>query len=662
MALGNVARPVAGRAEARLLARSGLVAVLTLAAALRLGAPWLYHFQDDQALFLTIARPFLEGGSLPQHSVVFSVGVLTPPLVEYLLMIPLALSPSPELATAFMAALDVAAVGLCYWCGRRFLGAWGGLSAALLYAINPSVLLQVRKIQSHNFAPVFAALTLWGLYQLACTRRPAYLVAILAGYSALLQMHLAYLFYAPLVIGVLAVCWRAWRLVPVLIGSLLATLPWLPFVYFEVTHDFVNLHRALQFSSRPASWDADALRLVVTLVGGSGYLSQLDLGTSLTGATTPLDAAGLLEVALFLLGGALLSGDLARAVLSRVRARRACLASVPSAPSTSGARNQRAADHRSAALWFPLLTLAWALIPVLATLKHSILLLSHYYVAAFPALFLVVGAALQRCGTQCWAAAGLGGAAPWRASLPIWRMWMAGAATLCVALWQGVEFPLFVNAAAERGPWLYYGMAMGYSFQAAQLAQRVAGDGPIYLAAHHPLELPFNYLLWQRRPVKRFDVAHDLVLPGPNGPAVTYVVQEDRSDALAFLDRLLAGARRGRVLTPGGRPVYSIYRLTPEAAEEALRALKLGPVEATIGGVVALRGAQLDARIEPPGPARAVLYWEVAGDPARLPAEVTQFAHLVDNQWRGWGGRTSRVTRAPPGHGATACSPGSPRN
>ncbi len=618
-------------ALARRLPLLGLLLVLSVAGMCRWWAPGLYHFQDDQAQFLTIAREWLDGGPLPLHSVTFSVGVLTPPLVEYLLALPLLVTRNPELAIAFQAALDVGAVAIAYWCGRVFWGPLAGLAAGLLYAVNPSALLQVRKIQSHDFSPLFAAITLWGLYRLAVSRRPGHLLTVLLGYSLLLQTHLAYLFYAPLVGAVLLVSWRSWRWRPLLFGLALALLPWLPYLYFEVSHGFVNLQRATQFAGRPSSWDLDAPRLMVELIAGSGYLEELDLGRSLTGAETPVDAAGLVALALFAAGAAVLAKSLVPRPRSLVP--RPVLTRDQRPETRDFVQRPETRDFAVAAI-----TLGWCLTPVLFTLRHSVLLLSHYYVAALPTIFLVMASPLRGVQSSKFKVQGCPPLFHGFSALRPTPYALAAVAAAAVVAWQAAEFPLFLRAAAERGPWTKYGMGAGYSLQAARLAERVANDGPIYVAAHHPFELVFNYLFWTRRPVKRFDIAHDLVLPPAGGSPVAYVVQEARSDALAFLENNLAGQRRGKVLTPEGRPVYSVYLLRAEDADHAQEVLKTEPVEALIGGVAALRGAHLERRVSPPGPARAVLYWEVTGDPGRLPPEVTQFGHLLDSRLRGWGG------------------------
>jgi len=114
-----------------------LVAILLLAALLRTGWPGITEFKFDEADLATRALDFVEGRSLPLQGPGTSVGLPKSPLSVYLYGLPFLLWRNPLFATWFTGVLNVLAVALCWWLGRRYWGTSAGLCAALLFATSP---------------------------------------------------------------------------------------------------------------------------------------------------------------------------------------------------------------------------------------------------------------------------------------------------------------------------------------------------------------------------------------------------------------------------------------------------------------------------------------------------------------------------------------------
>ena len=114
-----------------------LLVVLFAAALVRLGEPGTVEFKLDEAWLTRLARDFAAGGALPLTGMPSSVGVPNPPASVYVMALPFAVTSNPVAATMFVAALNVAGVGLLWLIAHRFLGRTVALVAGLAYALSP---------------------------------------------------------------------------------------------------------------------------------------------------------------------------------------------------------------------------------------------------------------------------------------------------------------------------------------------------------------------------------------------------------------------------------------------------------------------------------------------------------------------------------------------
>lgn len=127
-----------------------LIAILLLAAVLRLGAPGITEFKLDEANLSRLALDMARGRDLPLLGIGSSVGLPNAPINVYVLAIPYLFSSDPIVATLFIGLLSVVAVGLLYGLARRYYGQKVALLAALLYAASPWAVIFSRKIWAQN--------------------------------------------------------------------------------------------------------------------------------------------------------------------------------------------------------------------------------------------------------------------------------------------------------------------------------------------------------------------------------------------------------------------------------------------------------------------------------------------------------------------------------
>jgi hypothetical protein len=140
---------------------AALIAILLVAAALRMGAPGITEFKRDEANLSRLALALVEGRDFPLLGIRSSVNVPNPPINVYLFALPYAVDHSPVTATLFVGALNVIAVALTIAVARRYYGPAAGIAAGLLYAASPWAAIYSRKIWAQDLLPPFVVATVF---------------------------------------------------------------------------------------------------------------------------------------------------------------------------------------------------------------------------------------------------------------------------------------------------------------------------------------------------------------------------------------------------------------------------------------------------------------------------------------------------------------------
>ncbi|HLV34914.1 MAG TPA: glycosyltransferase family 39 protein [Spirillospora sp.] len=340
-----------------------LIPILLLAAALRFGWPGVNSFAFDEARVSLIALDMARGGHFATVGMPSSVGIPNFPAATWIYSLPYFISPDPLVATQFTALLSVGAVLATWALARRVWGAGAGLAAALFLVASPYAVLYSRSIWAQNLLPVIGIAWAWTAY-LGASKRSRWAIGLhmfLAGFA--FQVHFA---GGALILpsAYFFVRFRWWRqIIPVLAGGGMALLALLPFVW-EVACCRPDI--MAQFGSAlggESQVDLTSYAQVIQLALG------LDWGYLLLGNLQPPDVP-----LLALIAGALVGVGFIVIVTRLVRARHA----VPLQESTDSVHLAE-------------IVLAWLLLPPLFFLRHSSPVLIHYFLAALPALALVVG-------------------------------------------------------------------------------------------------------------------------------------------------------------------------------------------------------------------------------------------------------------------------------
>ena len=181
----------------------------------------------------------------PTHMFNTSAGFSQLPLPIYITFIPYLFSDSVYALLIYNILLNVIAIGLCWLFTRRYWGWQAAAIATIAYASMPWAVIFSIRIWSNTLLPPF--IMLWALccglaYE---QRRPRWLILVWCIAWLAVQLHVSAIIL--LISSIILTWWlqmaRSWRYA--LMGSVLASLPTLPWLYAQFTG---AAHLGLDFS------------------------------------------------------------------------------------------------------------------------------------------------------------------------------------------------------------------------------------------------------------------------------------------------------------------------------------------------------------------------------------------------------------------------------
>lgn len=341
-----------------------VVAMLAYAGLLRMGWVGISPFAYDEARVSLLALQMSRGGPFPVIGLPSSAGLPNFPATVWIFAIPYALSSDPRIATLFVGSLGVLAVAGIWWLARRAWGPWASLSAGLLAASSPYLILYSRSVWGQNLLPVLAVL--WAITgSIAITNRAAWAVAghfFLAGFT--FQVHYGGLALVPGTVLLSIYCrwWRFWR--AALMGGIAALCLALPFLIAAFWQDPGIGREFRRLLEQSAQVDLAGFQHLITLALG------WDWEWLLTGAAATPASPAVKAITAGVIGLLLGIGSIA-------------LIATPS---------------RGLAA----LLLVWAMAGPLLFLRHTTPSYIHYQLVSLPALLLVAGAAAKLSPYRWW--------------------------------------------------------------------------------------------------------------------------------------------------------------------------------------------------------------------------------------------------------------------
>lgn len=350
----------------RVVQSVAVVAILAVAAWLRLARLDLVEFRNDESWALRLAEDLVRLARVPLVGLSSSVGLNNPPNFIYFLAPLVALTRDPAVASGAIGLANVAGVGGVILLGWRSFSPLGGLVAGLVFGTNPWGVFFGRKLWDVDLLAPLAVLLFIALERAVLVNSVGWAVASLPIFAFGVEMHYPLGTLAPLMIAPIAVllAYGHWR--QLLLGIGLAALTSVPYLVSNFQNGWADLHAVQHLLALPTMFDGEGPGYVLGLATGwdNWYVLRVHLDRVLPGRLTAISAN--IQTVLLWWGIA----------VSLV------LALAPGAA-------RRAVRVRYAGL------LLWLLLPALLTVRHAVPLYEHYFTFIPPAAALLTAAGVH---------------------------------------------------------------------------------------------------------------------------------------------------------------------------------------------------------------------------------------------------------------------------
>jgi len=170
--------------------------------------------------------------------------------IYYYFMIPFlwAFRLDPVGPAVMVALFGIATVFLVYKAGKDFFNNRVGLLAAGLYAISPLVVAYSRSSWNPNLMPFFSLLIIWVTWKMVVEDKPKFLLLIGFLFGILIQLHYLATFLMVVIAVYLLRFFCQFKYLKYYFGAIGGfLLGWLPFLLFELRHNFPNFQTLYRF-------------------------------------------------------------------------------------------------------------------------------------------------------------------------------------------------------------------------------------------------------------------------------------------------------------------------------------------------------------------------------------------------------------------------------
>lgn len=223
----------------------------------------LIEFKADEAINLFLAsRPFFGYGFTPGGTA-SSVGILNPPLFNYILFPLILISRDPQIISLMIGLINSLTIGLFYLLTKRYYGSLTAFFASLLFAFSPWAILYSRKIWTQDILlPVFI-LALFSFHKIMFEKKIKYWVLCIASSLFLIQLHQSSIFFLFLFALFLFRKKITINIKYIIIGFIIGFLPMIPYFSYQLEtgcpdckailgiNEQLSIHRSLLLFIRP---------------------------------------------------------------------------------------------------------------------------------------------------------------------------------------------------------------------------------------------------------------------------------------------------------------------------------------------------------------------------------------------------------------------------
>jgi len=211
----------------------------------------LIEFKGDEAINLYLSARPIFGHPFPPGSTVSSIGLLNPPLFNYLLFPIVAISRNPMTVSLFIAIINSLTIGFFALLIKHYYRLKVALVATLLMAFSPWAIIYSRKIWTQNLLSPFIVLLLFCLHQLVIGKKAFYWLPLIAIQVIIFQLHQPALFFLILINLFLLVSKVKLKVNLILLGlaiGMIPAIPYLAYLFNNISNPEVFLVAKQRFS------------------------------------------------------------------------------------------------------------------------------------------------------------------------------------------------------------------------------------------------------------------------------------------------------------------------------------------------------------------------------------------------------------------------------
>lgn len=210
-----------------------IILLILFAALPRLFFMNLIEFKYDEALSAFGTYLFYQQPNLPQVGMLASTGMYNFPLFNYLLILIGLFSRNPQYLTFVIALINVIAIILFYRFNKEIFGKSVAFISAITLAVSPWAIVFSRKIWAQDLILIFAVPFYYLLFTLIRSKHTKHLILLSFLLFILIQLHASGIFLALTVIILLVIFKININLRKIFLGSTLALIFALPYIFFE---------------------------------------------------------------------------------------------------------------------------------------------------------------------------------------------------------------------------------------------------------------------------------------------------------------------------------------------------------------------------------------------------------------------------------------------
>ncbi len=313
----------------------------------------------DQAFTLNTAMRWVNGGRVPLAANKSSIGVMNPPMIEYLYA--LALRCRPDILSVAVLTLVSGMIGIVAagWATYRAIGRRAAFWTMLIFAVNPWAVYYSQLIWNQTMVPVFSSLTLACLLvYFAVEQQPLALVLSFVWAACMTQVHPGTSVQLVTMALVCLLFWRKLKRRSVIVGAILFVLLYVPFLVYESAVGWSDVRTAVDLVGQSGAFSLAPVLITLDLLQAQGLLASVRWVPTFDKVSTFL----------FVLA-------LAYVVFTGLR-------------DWLGRHRNREAGRTFATSCILLL---WLTMPVLLYLRSSHYLQTYYLLGQLPAHFIVLG-------------------------------------------------------------------------------------------------------------------------------------------------------------------------------------------------------------------------------------------------------------------------------